>query len=297
MRGLTLPSRKEVQEEVVRGHRSDDDVASIVGDAIKNLRRSADDAEKRADEVTAEIDGTLTTLRAEMVAMVDRKAAELKAEVRKSLMSHLNALKLLNMEYVGMQRFICPEERVVKELTKSLNTMFILQGTHIVDLPDEMLAHIVGYLPLKSITATRAVCHTFCKAVQMVYGCKDHTFSMKAKRNGSSWAITGGSTFSTPCMDFKVMVESNAAGMGVHLAIFNERLYGQAKAVDVKLTTTNNNKKKLFQERHIVITTTKLRDMFNGERGPNLSFHFTGGSVPSQVKVSLTINDTPLNNV
>ncbi|KAH3732130.1 hypothetical protein Pelo_17044 [Pelomyxa schiedti] len=37
---------KEVQEEVVRGHRSDDDVASIVGDAIKNLRRSADDAEK-----------------------------------------------------------------------------------------------------------------------------------------------------------------------------------------------------------------------------------------------------------
>ncbi|KAH3723300.1 hypothetical protein Pelo_17997 [Pelomyxa schiedti] len=110
-----------------------------------------------------------------MVAMVDRKAAELKAEVRKNLMSHLNALKLLNMEYVGMQRvcfplyyilgilsnklvksqFICPEERVVKELAKSLDTMFILQGTHIVDLLDEMLAHIVGYLPLKSITATR----------------------------------------------------------------------------------------------------------------------------------------------
>ncbi|KAH3722640.1 hypothetical protein Pelo_18655 [Pelomyxa schiedti] len=285
MRGLKLSSQKEVQEEV-------DDVASIVGDAIQNLRRSADDAEKRAYEVTAEIDGTLTTLRAEMVAMVDRKAAELKAEVRKNLMSHLNALKLLNMEYVGMQRFICPEECVVKDLAKSLDTMFILRGTHIVDLPEEILAHIVGYLPRKSITATRAVCHTFCTAVQMVYGCKDRTFSLEARRNGSVWAIIGGSNFSVPCMDFKVMVESNDAGLGVFLRIIKKRLYGQAKAIDMQLTTQNNA---LVQERHIVIPTSELCDMANDIRGRGLSFHFTG-PVPSLVKVSLTINDTLHNN-
>ncbi|KAH3723299.1 pre-mRNA-splicing factor SLU7 [Pelomyxa schiedti] len=163
-------------------------VSSYLESAKANLDRMAANAERRANHVKMEIDDTLNSIRAEMMAMVDKK------------------------------------------ITESANKP---TGTHILDLPLDVLSHIVGYLPPEAVTATRAVCTLFLDAVGIVYGCKNCTFSTEAKRVGQIWEITG-NNFPTPCMDFKMCVRKVANG--VSFRITSRRLYAQGKKIDIILT-------------------------------------------------------------
>ncbi|KAH3758597.1 hypothetical protein Pelo_9604 [Pelomyxa schiedti] len=200
-------------------------VSSYLESAKANLDRMAADAERRANHVKMEIDDTLNSIRAEMMAMVDKKIADLKEQVQINLLTSMNALTSLDTAEATMtQKLICPERpyMLLKELGMSLNGFSIRKGTHILDLPLDVLSHIVGYLPPEAVTAT-------------LYGCKNCTFSTEAKRVGQIWEITG-NNFPTPCMDFEMCVCQMANGVGVSFRITSRRLYAQGKKIDIRLT-------------------------------------------------------------
>ncbi|KAH3742999.1 hypothetical protein Pelo_15612 [Pelomyxa schiedti] len=270
-----------------RSYKSDV-VSSIVRDAIANLDRMAGEAEKRANDVTLEIDDKLTQIRTEMVTMVDAKIAKLKAEVHTNLVTSLNKLKSFNSaDYTVKQSFICPGDNLLRGLAHSLDEFYVLQGTHILELPPDVLRQIIGYLPPESVVSTRAVCTSFLEAVQTVYACKSCTFSVEARRSGQTWIITGNNNFVTPCMDFKMALEPHQVGLGFFLYITKKRLYAQAKAVHVELDEVGTERPATTVT--VNYSTTYLSEMARRQLGRGGSIAFS--PVPKKLRITITIND------
>ncbi|KAH3763001.1 hypothetical protein Pelo_5138 [Pelomyxa schiedti] len=128
----------------------------------------------------------------------------------------------------------------------SFQEIAFLYGTHILDLPLDVLSHIVGYLSPKSVFAARAVCLQFWSAVCQVYGCVNCTFSADVVKDASGrWIVSGSDIIVTPCMNFQVSVHTvPAGGIGVYFYVTKRKHYAQAKKAIIQLITPGSKKHK-----------------------------------------------------
>ncbi|KAH3767486.1 hypothetical protein Pelo_609 [Pelomyxa schiedti] len=268
-------------------------VSHILKNAKLNLDRMAFHAETCALGVTTAIDENLAKIRASMLDIVDKKIAQLKAEVQENLMNSVLTLTSFNApEYTATQKLICPGEQLLEGWQNSLDCIYIRKGAHIMDLPPDVLSHIVEYLPHQCILSTRAVCTSFLDAVQTVHGCKNCTFSTEANWDGSAWQIEVNS-ISTPCMDFKLLLLTNSKGLGVYLYRTSKRMYARAKKFNIEVTDGDplacDDQKAMVWRDVFVIRTQELGNMTNPTTA--LGRVIPMKTVPSKLHISITIND------
>ncbi|KAH3758595.1 hypothetical protein Pelo_9602 [Pelomyxa schiedti] len=281
-------------------------VSDILKNAKLNLDRMAFHAETCALGVTIEIDDNLAKIRASILDIVDKKIAQLKAEVQANLLNSVLTLTSFNApEYTARQKLICPGEQLLEGWKNSLDCIYIRkgvpfsslqltqQGAHILDLPPDVLSHIVEYLPHECIISTRTVCTSFLDAVQTVHGCKNCTFSTEANWHGSEWEIAEVNSISTPCMDFKLLLLTNSKGLGVYLYRTSKQMYARAKRFTIEVTDGDplacDDQKATVWREVFVCNTQELCNMTNPttSRGRVIPMK----TVPSKLHISLAIND------
>ncbi|KAH3761693.1 hypothetical protein Pelo_6493 [Pelomyxa schiedti] len=291
-RGRTTPQQSQQSESPDPLHTANDYGSasfSVVRDAVVYLKRLAADTEKSAVEATAQVNDGLGKLKAEMVALVDKRIGLLKENIQSNLASSFNRLKTLNTnDYSGNQRLIIPSERLLSALGSSLNDIYILVGTHILDLPVPVLSQIVGYLPAKSVLNVRSVCLQFRDVVSKVYGCDGCTFSAKAIKDGDSWWIAEGDIISTPCMDFELEVRTKkpAGTLQVRLLLSKKKLYAHDKTVSIQVTAN----KKTTKTKTLHLSLSGLCEMNDCDAAKGQRFTFDKAA-PTTLAIKVHIND------
>ncbi|KAH3762688.1 hypothetical protein Pelo_5458 [Pelomyxa schiedti] len=269
-------------------------VLSTAEEAFLYVEKLAADAEKSANDAMLDVDNNMGKLRSTIMAMVDAKVDELKAEIHDNLVSSLKRLKTLQpMEYSGEQRLIFPGERLAGMLETEFEGISIFRGKHILDVPFPVLSQIIGYLPPESILATRAACYRFWEAVCAVYSCESITFTTQAEENGEHtfWRVIGGDIIVTPYMDFRVEVEveKKARAIGVYLRAVKKKLYAQHTRLDIEVTYDDNNTKKQLGPARAFITNFGLSRIVRDNRGKGRRFVLRADEpMPSKV-VDVTV--------
>ncbi|KAH3714518.1 hypothetical protein Pelo_18972 [Pelomyxa schiedti] len=188
-------------------------VRSTVSDGISYLDILASQAEKGTREVSTEIDEALEELKSFLVKKIDCKIARLKAQAQRNMTMSLTQLKSLNTAtFKGTQRVFYPKERAHNLLgdtfTDIAREIFIVQGTHILDLPIAVLVHVVEYLKPRSWGMLRTVCFKFWKAVCELTRTGNITLSTAVQWEHEEWKLVGGDTVVTPTGDFEFKVVS-----------------------------------------------------------------------------------------
>ncbi|KAH3756799.1 hypothetical protein Pelo_11387 [Pelomyxa schiedti] len=265
-------------------------VSPLLCEAITNLENAVANGGKTANTLTAEVEESISKLRTKILIKIDEKLAQLKADVQTNLKTSLQKLKLPDPAgFTGLQqRLICPEESLLQGLGISLNNIYILQGKHITDLPRGVLSHIIEYLPLKSIGATRAVSKQFYTIVQRLYQCENcrlSTIGSRGPLGPDKWLVQN-NKIATPGMHFEVRVATQPIGVGVFLRLTKWLIFTHPLLVQIQLSAGTT------QSRTLIITACDLHWM---ARGPGFSF---GCTFPLKgehcsLSISLVVKDCP----
>ncbi|KAH3722644.1 hypothetical protein Pelo_18650 [Pelomyxa schiedti] len=257
-------------------HRHDTEVRATISDAVAYLDTLASQAEDSKREVTVEIEQSFDELQSFLQREVARNVAMLKAEAQRNMTSSLAQLKTLNTaDFKGKQRLLYPKVRVRKVFETAFGAVsryiFLVQGTHIVDLPIPVLVHILQYLNPTSLIAVRAVCFQFWKAVCEVTRTDSIALSTdvqrKQKHDGGKyrWKLVDGDTLETPTGDFQFQVSSPEETICLRICLAAKRLFAQPKHFKVVIATAaegdNNNEEEVLESNYFELTTEYLYSM------------------------------------